>query len=198
MPGASDSQTGSTLWVLVHSPEDPDAWKAFVRRYAPKLVAWCQHWKLQPADAEDVTQEVLYRLARHMRRLRYDPTKGRFRTWLKTLARHAWIDLRHSRRRAGWGTGDPNIQRLLDEREDPGEVAEVLDEEFMRDVYEEAKARVQLRVSRTTWQAFRLLGLEGKPGVEVAARLKMSVAAAYMAKSRVLQMLRGEVEQLSG
>jgi RNA polymerase sigma-70 factor (ECF subfamily) len=198
MPGASESQTSSTLLVLLRMPEDPQAWKAFTRRYTPKLLAWCQRWGLQSADAQDVTQEVLYRLARHMHQLPYDPAKGRFRSWLKALARNAWSDLRDSRQRAGWGSGDPHVQRLLEEQADPADLVQTLDEEFLREVYEQAKARVQLRVSRTTWEAFRLLALEEKSGAEVAARLKMRIAAVYVAKSRVQQMLRAEVTKLGG
>jgi RNA polymerase sigma-70 factor (ECF subfamily) len=198
MSASPESQTGSTLLVLLRDPDSPQAWKAFVRRYTPKLLAWCRRWHLQPADAQDVTQEVLYRLAGQLRCFAYDPVKGHFRSWLKTLARHAWSDLRDSRRRAGWGSGDPQVQRLLEEQENPDELAEELDREFLREVYEEAQARVQLRVGRTTWQAFRLLALEGKSGAEAAARLKMKVAAVYVAKSRVQRMLREEVHKLGG
>src|SRR6516165_6938403 len=121
MCAASDSQTGSTLLVLLGQPDSPEAWKAFVRRYTPKLLAWCRQWKLQDADAQDVTQEVLHRLTRHMRGFPYDPARGHFRSWLKTLARHAWSDLWQARRRAGWGSGDPAMQRLLEEQVSPEE-----------------------------------------------------------------------------
>ena len=193
-----ESQTGSTLLVLLRDPDSPEAWKAFVRRYTPKLLSWCRQWQLQEADAQDVAQEVLHRLAVHMRRFPYDPAKGHFRSWLKTVARNAWSDLREARRRAGWGSGDPAIQQLLDEQADPSQLAETLDPEFAREVYEEAMARVQLRVNRSTWQAFQLLALEGKSGAEVATQVKMKVAAVYMARSRVQQMLREEVQKLGG
>src|SRR5713101_4316312 len=50
-----ESQTGTTLRVLLRNPADPQAWKAFVERYTPKLLAWCRQWRLQTADAQDVT-----------------------------------------------------------------------------------------------------------------------------------------------
>jgi RNA polymerase sigma-70 factor (ECF subfamily) len=198
MSGASDSQTGSTLLVLLRQPDSPEAWSAFVRRYTPKLLAWCRQWNLQPADAEDVTQEVLHRLARYPRGLPYDPAKGNFRSWLKTLAQHAWSDLRERRRKAGWGSGDPAVQRLLEAQEDESGFVDALEAGFALEVYGEAMARVQLRVSRSTWEAFRLLAVEGQSGAEVAARLKMTVGAVYMAKSRVQEMLRQEVQKLGG
>src|SRR5262249_40729209 len=161
MSAASDSQTGSTLLVLLRQPNSPEAWSAFVRRYTPKLLAWCRQWSLQEADAEDVTQEVLHRLARHTSGLPYDPAKGHFRSWLRTLAQHAGSNLRESRRRAGWGSGDPAVQRLLEEQTAPDNLVEALEPEFAVEVYQEAMGRVQLRVSRSTWKAFLLLAVEG-------------------------------------
>jgi RNA polymerase sigma factor (sigma-70 family) len=114
----TESQTGTTLRALLRDPADPHAWKEFVERYAPRVLAWCRQWNLQPADAQDVTQEVLYRLVRQLRRFPYDPAKGHFRGWLKGVARHAWSDLRDSRRGAVWGSGDEHIQRLLEAQED--------------------------------------------------------------------------------
>jgi RNA polymerase sigma-70 factor (ECF subfamily) len=167
-----------------------------VDRYTPKVLAWCRQWRLQPADAQDVTQEVMYKLHRHLHHFLYDPAKGHFRGWLKTMARNVWNDLRESRRRAGWGSGDPYIHRLLEDQESRESLAEALEEEFMHEVYEEAKARVQLRVGSTTWQAFELLARERWSGAQVAAHLHMKVATVYMAKKRVQGMLAEEIYKL--
>jgi RNA polymerase sigma factor (sigma-70 family) len=192
----AESRTGSTLLVLLRDPADPQAWKAFVQRYTPVVAAWCRRWKLQNADIQDVTQEVLLKLAKHLGRFPYDPAKGRFRDWLFAVARNAWSDIRESRRRAGWGSGDSHVQRLLEEQADRDGLLEALDQEFQVEVYEEAQARVQLRVTRQTWQAFQLLAVEGLSGAEVAARLHMKVAAVYVAKNRVQKMLQEEVRKL--
>jgi RNA polymerase sigma-70 factor (ECF subfamily) len=192
----AESETGSTLLVLLRDPTDPQAWKAFVQRYTPVVAAWCRRWKLQNADVQEVTQEVLLKLARYLGRFPYDPAKGRFRDWLFAVARNAWSDIRESRRRAGWGSGDPHVQRLLEEQADRDGLLEALDQEFQVEVYEEAQARVQLRVTRQTWQAFQLLAVEGLSGAQVAAKLHMKVAAVYVAKNRVQKMLQEEVHKL--
>jgi RNA polymerase sigma-70 factor (ECF subfamily) len=194
----AESQTGTTLRVLLRDPTDPQAWKAFVEHYAPRVLAWCRQWNLQSADAQDLTQEILYRLVGQLRRFSYDPAKGHFRGWLKGVARHAWSDLRDSRRRAGWGSGDPHVERLLEEQADRDGLLEALDQEFERELYEEAQAWVQLRVTPSTWQAFRLLVQEGWSGARVAAELHLTVAAVYMAKHRVQKLLAEEVRRLQG
>jgi RNA polymerase sigma-70 factor (ECF subfamily) len=194
----AESETGTTLRALLRDPTDPRAWQSFVARYAPRVLAWCRQWELQPADAQDVTQEVLYRLVGQLRRFPYDPAKGHFRGWLKGMARHAWSDLRENRRRAGWGSGDSHIQRLLEEQPDRDGLLEALEQEFEREQYEEAQARVQLRVSRSTWQAFQLLVHENWSGAEVAAELHLTVAAVYMAKYRIQKLLAEEIRRLQG
>jgi RNA polymerase sigma-70 factor (ECF subfamily) len=192
----SEPHTGSTLLTLVRNPADPQAWESFVDRYTPLVAGWCRRWQLQSADVQDVTQEVLLKLARHIRKFPYDPAKGHFRGWLLTLTRNVWRDLRDSRRRAGWVSGDSHLQRLLEEQEDRNGLAEALDQEFLVELYEEAQARVQLRVSRDTWQAFQLLALEGMSGADVAAKLHMKVATVYTAKNRVQKMLQQEIHKL--
>jgi len=160
------------------------------------VAGWCRRWNLQSADIQEVTQEVVLKLARSIRTFPYDPAKGHFRGWLKTLTRNVWRDLQDTRRRAGWGSGDPHIQRLLEQQEDRHGLAEALDQGFQLELYEEAQARVQLRVSRATWQAFQLLVLEGCSGADVAAKLHMKVATVYTAKNRVQKMLQEEVRKL--
>jgi RNA polymerase sigma-70 factor (ECF subfamily) len=192
----SEPRTGSTLLTLVRNPADPQAWETFVDRYTPLVAGWCRRWQLQSADVQDVTQEVLLKLARHIRKFPYEPAKGHFRGWLLTLTRNVWRDLRDSRRRAGWASGDSHMQRLLEEQEDRNGLAEALDQGFLVELYQEAQARVQLRVSRDTWQAFQLLALEGRSGADVAAKLHMKVATVYTAKNRVQKMLQQEIHKL--
>ena len=196
MKGNSTLRTGSVLLLLLDNPTDADCWNAFVDRYAPKIYGWCRQWRLQEADAQDVTQEVLARLVRKLRTFTYDPHKGTFRGWLKTLTHHAWCDYLEERRRAGGGKGGPEeLARLetLEARQDLlGALAEVFDLELLA----EAQARVQLQVSPRDWKIFQELAVAGRPGPAVAQELGMSVAAVLMARSRVQKRMREEVRRL--
>jgi len=49
-----------------------------------------------------------------------------------------------------------------------------------------AMREVETRVQPHTWQAFRMLAIEGRPGSEVAALLGMEVSTAYVARSKVI------------
>ncbi len=196
MPNFDATRTSASLIERIcQSPDEPTSWREFVDRYGPKIFRWCQHWNLQPADAEDITQTVLLKLARKMRTFGYDPQRS-FRAWLKTVTHHAWRDLVDSRRPGQVGSGDTEIGKLLDDQQAPDSLNASLEEEHQRALLEEALARVQARVEPKTFAAFRLLALEQKSGSDVATELSMSVTAAFMARSRVQAMLRDEVERL--
>src|SRR6516225_3350683 len=81
----------------------------------------------------------------------------------------------------------------LEARED---LAQKLEEAFDLELLETAKARVRLRVAPHTWEAFRLLALEGVPVAKVAARIRLQVAMVYAAKSKVQKMLQEEIGKL--
>ena len=81
----------------------------------------------------------------------------------------------------------------LEARED---LAQKLEEAFDLELLEAAKVRVRLRVAPHTWEAFRLMALEGLPVAEVAARVHLQVAMVYVAKSKVQKMLQEEIGKL--
>jgi RNA polymerase sigma factor (sigma-70 family) len=183
------------LGRICQSPTDQAAWSRFVDQYGGRIYRWCRSWGLQDADAQDVTQTVLVKLAEKMRTFEYDPTR-RFRGWLKTLAHHAWRNYVENRRRPGQGSGDSQTGDLLEEVAGPDDLARQLEEAFDHEVLEQAMIRVRLRVRRRTWDAFRLTALEGQKAAAVAEQLQMKVAHVFVAKSEVRQLLAEEVARL--
>src|SRR4051794_38746257 len=102
----------SLLGRLRESNADQAAWSEFVAWYAPLIQGWCQRWKLQEADAQDVTQIVLVKLGDKMRTFQYDPARS-FRGYLKTLAHYAWCDFLETRKQRGGGVGGSEILEVL-------------------------------------------------------------------------------------
>jgi RNA polymerase sigma-70 factor (ECF subfamily) len=151
---------------------------------------------LQPADAEDVAQIVLLRLAEKIRAFDYDPSRS-FRGWLKTVTHHAWHDYVERRRLVG-RCGNQALESLLESRQAPDDLNDFLEAEHQHSLLEQAMIRVQARVEARTWEAFRLQALERQTASEVAPKLAMPLSAVFMAKSRVQAMLREEVRRLEG
>jgi RNA polymerase sigma factor (sigma-70 family) len=196
MGDSSASRTSVSLLARIRrDPSDQAAWGEFVERYAPKIYRWCRQWKLQEADAEDVTQNVLGKLASRLRTFDYDPALS-FRGWLKTVTHHALSDFLAERRRPGLGSGDSDMALLLESLEAREDLLTHLNEEFDREVLEEALARVQLKVPARRWEAFRLTALEGLSGTEAGARLEMNVTTVFTSKCKVQKLVQEEIKRL--
>jgi len=61
-----------------------------------------------------------------------------------------------------------------------------------------ASQHVQAAVEEKTWQAFWQTTVVGDRPQDVASRLSLSVAAVYMAKSRVMARLKELIQQAHG
>ena len=195
MGRAADSGTRITLLGrLRRDPTNQAAWAEFVDHYGARIYGWCRKWNLQEADAQDVTQNVLVKLARKMRDFSYDSSRS-FRAWLKTLTHHAWSDYLESRR-PDQGSGDSKIADVLDNVAARDDLLQHLEEEFDRELLETASVAVRLRVAPQTWEAFRLTAIEGLSGADAAQRIPMQVAQVFVAKRRVQKLLREEIQKL--
>jgi RNA polymerase sigma-70 factor (ECF subfamily) len=194
--GAVSQTRISLLSRLRGNPNDPSAWEEFVARYGPKIDSWCRHWGLQDADAQDVAQIVLVRLAAKLRSFVYDPARS-FRAWLKTLTRHAWSDF-VADRGAVVATGGSSMYEALHAVEAREDLERRMEEAFDLELLELATNRVRERVQPHTWEAFQLTAIEGLSGAEAARRLGISVVSVFKAKSNVQKMLQEEVAQLEG
>jgi RNA polymerase sigma-70 factor (ECF subfamily) len=196
MSETANSETRITLLLrLRREPGDSRAWGEFVGHYGEKILGWCRAWGLQDADAHDVTQTVLLKLASYMRDFAYDPDKS-FRAWLKTVARHAWLAFREQQGRPGAGSGDSRVLEQLHSVAAGEDLLKRLEDGFDRELLEEAIRRVRLRIEPRTWEAFRLTAEEGLSGAEASARTGLRASQVYVAKSRVQQMLQEEVRKL--
>jgi RNA polymerase sigma factor (sigma-70 family) len=196
MADFDNSQTSLTLLGrLRQSPTDQRAWDTFVERYGPKVYSWCRRWRLQESDAQDVTQNVLLELARQMQSFVYQPT-GSFRGWLRTVSHRAYCDFLSASQRVTPGSGDDGILVQLGSVEARNDLLLQLEEEYDRELLDEATARVRLRVQPHTWDAFLLTAVQGLSGDEAASRLGLQVGTVYVARGKVQKMLQEEVRRL--
>lgn len=189
--------TRPTLLLRLRDSQDVPAWTDFVQVYAPLIRRYALRHGLQDADADDVTQEVLRCVAEAIGHWDYDPRAGKFRSWLFTIARNQLVNCAQRRRRQPRATGDTGVQELLEnlpaaEEEDSA----FWDLEYERQLFRWAAEQVRMQFSDPHWQAFWRTAVEQQEASQVAAALRMSVGAVYVAKSRVLAQLRQKIEEL--
>ena len=183
--------THPSLLVRMRNADDAFAWSEFVEIYSPLIYGYVRKQGLQDADAVDVTQDVLRTVSRSIGRLDYDPKRGSFRGWLFTIVRNELKDWFTRQRFAPVGTGDSSAERQLHEFPAAGnEISAEWDREHQRRLFEWASDRVRGEVQETTWLAFWETTVKCRSGKEVAPELGLSVAAVYLAKSRVMARLK--------
>jgi RNA polymerase sigma-70 factor (ECF subfamily) len=195
----NSSWTSPSLLARLGNAGDSGAWEQFVALYTPLVRRFAQRYGLQEADTQDVTQEVMVAVVKALQgpeQWQYDPKRGRFRSWLFTVVQNKLHDF-FRRQRQPHGTGDSGVQHLLAQQPAPEEdLSAIWDEEYERFLWKLAASQVRERVREATWKAFWLAALEKRNPKEVAENLNLSVAAVYLAISRVRGMLKKQVQRL--
>jgi RNA polymerase sigma-70 factor (ECF subfamily) len=178
--------------------QEPGAWERMVGLYAPLVYSWCRKAHLQPADAEDVGQEVFRAVFRKLGEFRHDAPGNTFRGWLWQIAHNKILDhhRKHPRPLAGPG-GSEALQQLGQLAEEGAGLTsnpsgEVDLREEARILLRQALKQLEHRFAAQTWQAFWQVSVQGRSAAEVAQELGTSVNTVYLAKSRILRRLREE------
>ncbi len=185
----------SLLHRIQTNRHDENAWREFVERYGSRVYQWCLNRKLQASDAEDVTQDVLLKLARHFKEFEYDPSLS-FRGWLRTVTENAIKDFFKSQSTKEKCTGGSTMHGLMLEEPARTELTEYLAEAFDLEILDEAKSRVRQRVNEKRWLSWDLLSNHAMSGKEVAEQLGTSVGVAYANKNQVQKLIKEEIALL--
>jgi len=175
------------------------AWTLFLERYRPLIAAYARRRGLQPADADDVSQDVLVAFVKAHREGRYDKEKGRFRTWLGRIAVNKTLDalrrlMNRDEQPVDTGTATGFLQSV--EHDGPNGDELLWEQEWERFVLDGCMRVVSMEFDQQTLTAFELYALQETPPQRVADELGMSRNAVYVAKSRILERMRQLREEL--
>lgn len=183
--------THSTLLARVAGGQEPAAWNEFCERYGDLIRGFARRRGLQPADCDDVVQDVLLALTTSMPGFQYDPSKGKFRSYLKTIVIHAII------RRGKQKRGQADLSELEEATRvaTTDELVEAAWEEEWRQYHlKQAMKFIDAEFNESDRAAFRMYALEGRGAAETAQALGLSHDQVYQAKSRVLKRLSQLIE----
>jgi RNA polymerase sigma-70 factor (ECF subfamily) len=166
------------------------AWTVFQSRYAPVIAGFARKLGVKPHDVDDVIQDVLTGFYAASPKFVYDPSKGRFRGFLKTCTYRA------VRRRFATVTAINN-RRLEDVDPQSMEVeqvfADIWAQQHLRRAMDEL--REQSKGSKV-FAAFEQYVVLSKSPQDVAKDLAISVDSVYKAKERVVAALRRKLSIL--
>jgi RNA polymerase sigma-70 factor (ECF subfamily) len=190
-------ETPVSLLERLRLRPDPEAWQRLVNLYTPLIQGMARGYGLQPADADDLTQEVMGILVQELPHFRHDLRKGAFRRWLRNIVVNRLRSFWRARRQQPEGAGIGAAEHLLDQLEDPSsDLSRQWDEQHNRHVAGRFLELIAPEFEPATWRTFQLVVLEGMKTAEAAATLGLSPNAVRIAKSRVLSRFRKESEGL--
>ncbi|HKB39843.1 MAG TPA: sigma-70 family RNA polymerase sigma factor [Gemmataceae bacterium] len=189
------NETRQSLLLRAQTGEE-NAWKDLTDLYRPLILGWLNRQGVPARDLEDLSQEVLLSVVKHLPGFQHSGHRGAFRSWLRTTVCSRTADYWRAMDVAT-PTGGSGAVAALQQIADPAsELNRQWDEEHDRYVLQCLLDLVEEEFESTTLQAFRRLALDGVSGAEAAQELGLSVAAVYVAKSRVLARIRQEAEGL--
>jgi RNA polymerase sigma factor (sigma-70 family) len=196
--------TRATLLQRLKSWQDHSSWQEFFDIYWKLIYNVARKGGLTEAESQDVVQETMISVAKHMPGFKYDPEIGTFKTWLLNVTR--WRIADHIRsRRAGnpaislsadchAGEGDRLLEEILDPSSDALNL--VWDAEWEKNLLAASITKLKRRLDPQKFQIFDFcVNKEWKAG-KVAETFGVSVDQVYMIKHRVTEMIKEEVKRL--
>jgi RNA polymerase sigma-70 factor, ECF subfamily len=189
-------QTRRSL-LLRASEGDEAAWQMLSSGYRPFIVYWLTKHSVPQADVDDLTQNVMLSVVRHLKAFEHSGRTGAFRCWLRTITINETVDYRKSSQRRFLATDFLQSSSIAPSLSDSRNHLEAeWDAEHERFVLRSVMALMEMEFEYMTLAAFRGACLEGRSALEVAESLGISIGAVYTAKSRVLQRIRKVIEDL--
>jgi RNA polymerase sigma-70 factor (ECF subfamily) len=192
------------------------AWREFDHDYAPLLRNVARKAGLSDAEAKDVAQQTLIAVAQKIGAFQHNGNRGAFRAWLYQQARWRIADQFRVRGRTGRPSGRPISagSRSSESKVDDTAVEDLKgvpladafpladavferlwDAEWQEHFWQCALTRVKRKVTFRQFQLFDLHVLQGLSVSESAKAAGSTIAAVYMAKSRVGRKLKREMTE---
>jgi len=124
-----DDRTDEQL-VAEYLAGDEKSLEILIGRFLKPIYSFVYRYVLNSQEAEDITQDVFIKVWRHLKK-RFDPKKGKFKTWIFAIAKNASIDVLKRKKAVPFSEFE-NAQgknTLLEKISDPGPLPDELFEQ---------------------------------------------------------------------
>ena len=193
--------TRTTLLQRLKNWQDQSSWQDFFDTYWKLIYSAALKAGLNKVEAQEVVQETMISVAKHMPTFKYDRAIGSFKAWLLNMTRWRITDQLRKRRRlaANDSFDDTDADtRMTGTMMDP--VTECLDAlwdaEWKKNLLDAAIDKVRRRLDPKNYQIFDFYVNKEWPPDEVAKTFGISIGKVYLAKHRVTEMITEEVQKM--
>jgi RNA polymerase sigma factor (sigma-70 family) len=193
--------TRATLIQRLKNWQDQSSWEDFFETYWKLIYGVAIKGGLNDAEAQDVVQETMISVAKHMPRFKYDPAIGSFKSWLLNMTR--WRITDQFRKRGRLIAHDSSIDdtartRTVDQMIDPAsqDLDALWDAEWEKNLLAAAITRVKRRLDPQKYQIFDFYVNKEWAPEKVAETFGISIDQVYLAKHRTTELIKEEVKRL--
>jgi RNA polymerase sigma-70 factor (ECF subfamily) len=195
--------TRASLLARLKDWSNQGSWQEFFDAYWQLIYRVAIKSRLTETEAQDVVQDTLLAVAKHIKEFKYDPARCSFKSWLLMITRQRiiWQLRKRLPTESHWARGETGTSGTSTVERIPDPNAVDLDElweiEWKNNHMSAAIERVKRTVSSRQFQIFDLYVLRGWTPLEVARTLRISVAQVYLAKHRVSARLGKELKTVA-
>lgn len=193
----STLNTRLTLIQKISKEQDEKLWEEFVHYYKRYLYVVIRNMNMAHHDTEEIVQTVMLKVWDKLRDFQYQPSKGKFRYWLCTIARNCVIDFvrkQQSQTRRTEGLKEKEQSNDLSNIEMP-EVEEIAEREWQNYIANMALENIRPLFNEKTVSCF-ILFTQGKSISEISSETGLSENSVYIYKAKVQDKLLKEVKRL--
>ena len=168
-----------------------EGWREFFEIYWKLIYNTARRSGLADQECQDVVQETLMSVSRHMPSFSYDPARGSFKSWLMTVTLSRIRD--HVRKRP---PRQESIEFLEGELPAHDEFEKLWNQDWEKNLTQVALERVKQRVDPVNFQIFSTSVLQDKGARGTAKLLGVGLGRVYMVNHRLGKMLAREIKEL--
>jgi RNA polymerase sigma-70 factor (ECF subfamily) len=197
-------RTRTTLIKRLKDWQDQASWQAFFDTYWKLIYGVAVKSGLSQTEAEDVVQETMISVAKHMPNFNYDRKIGTFKSWLLNMTRWRITDQFRKRNPVS------NTPLNSDNNSDTGTAGAVInirdkrypnleslwDVEWEKTLFEAATAKVKRTLDPKHYQIFDLSVNKEWAPAKIAKTFAITVGQVYLTKHRVREAIKDEVGRL--
>lgn len=193
--------TRTTLLERLKDWRDASSWQEFFDTYWKLIYSVAVKSGLKDAEAKDVVQETMISVAKHIPVFKYDRNLGSFKLWLLNMTR--WRISDQFRKRESLVV--PMFQEettpgteWLEQFADPASanLEQLWEKEWEKTLLDAALTKVKRTLEPEKYQIFDFYVNKEWPPEKVAKTFSITVDQVYLAKHRITELLKHEIERL--
>ncbi len=194
--------TRTSLLRRVKDWNDQQSWEEFFALYRRLVYSLAIKAGLTESEAEDVVQETMISTAKTIKEFKYDPGQCSFKSWLRHLTQKRIADAFRKRPASGSlresSARETDTIPIVEHLPDPASIDlnAVWEQEWRQKIFDAATERAKVQVSPEQFQMFDFYVLRKMPVQKAAAALEVSVGQIYLAKHRIMRLIKKEAKRL--